>query len=187
MSVERRTSCNTTSLHPRHRDSTGRRAGLPACRHHLCQRSEQDGKHVAGSPGRAARLLAARENEPDPNHPGASAFVGAALLRPVRWHRGAACRTTPAIWRKASRSSLHRQVSLAREGTAPAACRWNDFMVVGAAELFRRFATGTDMGFLATGAAYLPSSNPGADVAPIGRAARPGDLRTFGRREVGRG
>ena len=53
--------------------------------------------------------------------------------------------------------------------------------------LLRRLAAGADLGLLAAGAAHLPSPDPGADVAAAGRSARPGDLRTFRRREVGRG
>ena len=63
------------------------------------------------------------------------------------------------------------------KGRLPQLAAWDDFVVVGAAELLRRLATGTDMGLLASCAAHLPSPDPGANVAPIGRAARPGDLR----------
>ena len=51
----------------------------------------------------------------------------------------------------------------------------------------RRLAAGTDMGLLAAGAAHLPSSDAGADLAAAGRAARPGHLRAIRRREMGRG
>src|SRR6185369_1954893 len=98
----------------------------------------------------------ARKIKPDPNHPGASAFVGASILRAIRRHGRTARRRTPAIWREADRASLHRQVCLAREGTALAAGRWDDFVVVGAAELLRRIAAGADMGLLAAGTAHLP-------------------------------
>ena len=53
--------------------------------------------------------------------------------------------------------------------------------------VLRRPATGANMDLLAACAAHLPSSNPGADVAPFGRSARSGDLRPIRRREVERG
>ena len=113
-------------------------------------------------------------------------FFGAAFLRAVRRHGGSARRTTPTIWREANRTSLHRQVSLARQGTALAACRRDYLVEAGAAKFLRRVAAGADMGLLASGAPHLPSPDPGPDVAPFGGPTRPGHLRTFRRRDVGR-
>ena len=72
--------------------------------------------------------------------------------------------------------------------TAAAVCEGHHRLVAGKPALLRRLAAGTDLGLLAAGAAHLPSSDPGADLAATGRArAGPGDLRAFRRREVGRG
>ena len=43
-----------------------------------------------------------------------------------------------------------------------------------------------DLGILAACSAYLPSSDPSADLTAAGRAARPNDLRAVRRRELGR-
>src|SRR5262249_45352929 len=51
-----------------------------------------DCERVAGGAGPLARLQAAREDEPDPQHPGPPASFRAPLLRPIRGHPGAAGR-----------------------------------------------------------------------------------------------
>ncbi len=100
----------------------GGQAGLPARPHDLCQRSEQDGERVAGSAGRSARLQTAREDEPNPHHPGPPASLRAALLRSVRRHRGAARRRTPPSWQDAICDRPPRQLRLAGEATVAAVC-----------------------------------------------------------------
>ena len=103
----------------------GRRPDLPARRHDLRQRDEQDGRRVAGRPRRADRVSAPREDQHDPGDPDPSGPLGAAVLRPVRRHRGAPGRGVTASRRGPARLGLHRPVRRLGEGP-PAAARRGD-------------------------------------------------------------
>ena len=52
---------------------------------------------------------------------------------------------------------------------------------------FGGLKTAADLDVLAACPPYLPPSDPGPDLAAAGGSARPGDLRTIGRCEMGRG
>src|SRR5262249_5020294 len=123
----------------------------------------------------------------DPHYPDSPASLRAPLLRTVRRHGGAARRRTAPARRHARGPSLPRQVRLAGEATAAAVGERHRRLVVGGPALLRRLAAGAGVGLLAAGVAHLPPPDPGAVVAAAGGAARPGDLRPFRRREVGRG
>src|SRR5262249_37663866 len=148
--------------------------------------SEQDGERVACRAGRSAGLQAAREDQPDPHDLGPPASLRAPLLRSVRWDGGAASRRTTPSRPEAGRAGVHRQVPLARPGAVAAACPCADPVVAGAAAFLRRFEARADMGLLATGAAHLPSPDPGADLAAPRWSACPGDLRAFRRCDLER-
>jgi hypothetical protein len=80
---------------------------------------------------------------------------------------------------------IHRQVSKAGKAPLASVCDRHHGLVARTTPLLRRVATRTDMGFLATSVAYLPSPGPSANMATSGRSACPSQLWAFGRREVG--
>ena len=147
----------------------GRRPGVPAPRHDLRQRDEQDGQRVAGRPRRPARLPAPREDEHDPGDPGPPDPLGAAVLRPVRRHRGAARRGAAAAGRAARRSQAYvdRYVALAKPRLPQLAAATPAWWLEERAVL-RRPAPAADLDVLAAGAAHLPPPDPGPDLAPAG-------------------
>ena len=75
-----------------------------------------------------------------------------------------------AAWGKARRPGVHREVRLVGQAPLAAVGARHRRLVAGVPALLRRVAAGADLGVLAAGAAHLPSSDPGADLAAPGRA-----------------
>ena len=75
----------------------------------------------------------------------------------------------------------------AGKASVASACRGDRRVVADRDAVLRRAEAAADLDVLAACPPYLPPSDPGPDLAATGGSARPGDLRTIRRCEMGRG